>query len=183
MTLGVTLRVTPHAYVGRCSHPFGTRFWSLRAQRWLDQLSAERISWFGAGLTVAAAGGVGYLLVVAPIMAAQATPPPPRPQPAPLRVQVIGEVGPPGSYDLPHTARVEDAVHHSGRADRARGHGVRQPRGAGGGWPTRRGQSAACTRRRRARGGHPAPDVDAHATDTAADGNAHPMNHLLAPCC
>jgi SLBB domain len=91
-----------------------TRFWHLRAQRWLDELSVERISWFGAGLTVAAAGGVGYMLVVAPMIAAQATPPPPRPQPAPVRVQVVGEVVQPGSYDLPHTARVEDAVRVAG---------------------------------------------------------------------
>jgi hypothetical protein len=110
----VTLRVTPHAYVGRVLSSIRTRFWHLRARRWLDELSAERVSWFGAGLSVAAAGGVGYLLVVAPFIAALATPPPPRPQPAPLRVQVIGEVVQPGSYDLPHTARVEDAVRMAG---------------------------------------------------------------------
>src|SRR5947209_133337 len=77
---------------------------------------AERMSWFGAGMAVAAAGLGSYVLVVAPALAASADPRPlpPRPQPPPLRVQVAGEVAQPGAYDLPPTARVEDAVRLAG---------------------------------------------------------------------
>src|SRR5262245_56269259 len=90
--------------------PAATRVWQARLRRRLDGLTAERLAWFGAGLVLAAAVSLGYVLVLAPLVAAQAAPPPPRPQPAPLRVQVVGEVLRPGSYDLPYTARVEDAV-------------------------------------------------------------------------
>ena len=127
---------------------------------------------------MAAAGGVGYLLVVAPIIAAHATPPPPRPQPAPLRVQVIGEVVQPGSYDLPHTARVEDAVRIAGglteHADVAYVNLAAR---------VVDGQRVVVSRLRAADGGrasatrarpHPAPDVDARAADAAPDGNGTP---------
>src|SRR5262245_53304847 len=96
------------------------RWQSLRSAiadgRRLPGAGAERASWFGAGVVVAAAGMGGYVLVVAPAMAAQAEPRPlpPRPQPPPVRVQVAGEVARPGAYDLPSTARVEDAVRLAG---------------------------------------------------------------------
>jgi DNA uptake protein ComE-like DNA-binding protein len=93
---------------------YRARFGYFRVRRWLDELTAERVSWFGSGLLVAGSGFVAYLLVVAPLLAAHAEPPPPRPLPPPVRVQVVGEVAQPGTYDLPHTARVEDVLRMAG---------------------------------------------------------------------
>lgn len=74
----------------------------------------EGASWFGAGVVAAVAAFLGYELVVGPALAAQAAPTPPRPTPLPVRVHVSGEVAHPGTYDLPSTARVEDAVRLAG---------------------------------------------------------------------
>src|SRR5262245_1287326 len=79
-------------------------------------IDAEGATWFGAGLVSAVCGFLGFELVLGPALAAQAAPVPPRPTPPPVRIQVAGEVLRPGAYDLPPTARVEDAVRVAGGA-------------------------------------------------------------------
>jgi SLBB domain len=83
--------------------------WARRGRR-----SSPDAAWFGAGLVTAAAAFLGYVLVAAPALAAQAARPPPRPMPPPLRVQVAGEVAQPGAYDVGPSARVEDALRLAG---------------------------------------------------------------------
>jgi hypothetical protein len=85
----------------------------------LARPNGELWAWFGAGLVVGAAALLSARLViealVAPGSSATASAGPiARPTPPPVRVQVAGEVAHPGIFDLPPTARVEDALQQAG---------------------------------------------------------------------
>src|ERR1700674_550372 len=84
---------------------FATRFFS-------NPLHLERAAWMGVGLSAAGLALVGYQLLFASALASTATPP--RPTLVPIRVAVTGEVAQPGAYDLPPSARIEDAIQRAG---------------------------------------------------------------------
>ena len=73
------------------------------------------LTWFAAGLLVATAAMLGYLLLIAPNQGIKVNTIA-RPTLVPVMVQVEGAVARPGVFPLPAAARVSDAVQAAGGA-------------------------------------------------------------------